>query len=133
MRRNFVPTVWGSSAWKLLHIIALSYPEKPSRGDRMRYKQFYRDFGKVLPCDSCIVNYSKHWKKYNIDDFLSSPDHLFQWTILMRNSVQKILKKPLYDAEVLKIKLLQENSNFMSKNSSGIEMASKITAYLINL
>ena len=106
---SFVPSVWGSSAWKFLHTIALSYPQKPTQQDKSDFKQFFLLLEKTLPCETCATNFKQHIKEIPIDDYLSGPHELFSWTVKMRNAVQKVLGRSLYNEESLRENLYIEN------------------------
>ena len=106
---NFIPSVWGSPAWKFLHCIALSYPAKPTQQDKSDYKQFFLLLETVLPCETCAGNFNQHIKEIPIDKHLSGPHELFSWTVKMRNAVQKVLGRSLYDEESLRNSLYTEN------------------------
>ena len=88
-RISFEPKVWGPHAWNFIHFVALSYPKNPMPKDKATYKQFYFLLGNVLPCTSCVKNYRRHWHNYPIDQYLSSPDALFEWTVIIRNAVKQ--------------------------------------------
>jgi len=106
---NFIPSVWGSGAWKFLHCIALSYPAKPSQQDKTDYKEFFLLLEKVLPCDTCSGNFNQHIKEIPIDKHLNGPHDLFSWTVKMRNAVQKELGRSLYDEVSLRNSLYVAN------------------------
>ena len=106
---SFIPTVWGSSAWKFLHTIALSYPQKPTQQDKSDYKQFFLLLEKVLPCETCADNFKQHIKEIQIDKHLNGPHELFSWTVKMRNAVQKVLGRKEYDELTLRESLYVQN------------------------
>ncbi len=85
MRKTFKPKIWGHVAWKFFHIVALSYPFNPTPYEKKLYTTFFTAFGEILPCDVCKYNYAKYLRKFPISKYLSSPDELFNWTLLMHN------------------------------------------------
>lgn len=87
IRANFNPQEWGGKAWNFIHVIAQSYPTNPTLTDKQLYKDYFRLLGRILPCESCCVNYQKHWNKYPIDDYLVGPEELFEWTVLLRQAI----------------------------------------------
>ncbi len=90
MRNNFHPSMWGESQWEFMHMVALSYPPKPTASNKRTYKSYFINLGKVLPCDVCRKNFNNHMTKtLRIDAYLSNPNRLFKWTIMLRNAVQK--------------------------------------------
>ena len=106
---NFIPSVWGSSAWKFLHIIALSFPKNASQQIKNDYKSFFLSLDKILPCEKCQKHFQKNKNKFPIEDYLNDPHDLFSWTVKIRNEVQKSLNKPLWDELKLRDSLYNEN------------------------
>lgn len=106
---NFMPHIWGGSAWKFLHIIALSYPNNPSSKDKENYKNFLLNLQNVLPCQKCCDHFRKNVSKYNINNYLSDPHKLFSWVVTIQNEVQKSLNKPLYNELKLREKYYKQN------------------------
>jgi hypothetical protein len=87
------PSLWGRCLWRTIHIIALGYPKNPTYEDVIAYKNFYENFWKVLPCQSCSINYKRHLKELPLEDFLVSKLKLFEWTVILHNLVNKELNK----------------------------------------
>ena len=106
---NFIPSVWGGAAWKFLHVVALSYPAKPTQQDKTDYKNFFLSLDKILPCETCAGHFKENIKTHNIDEYLSDPHKLFSWTVKIRNEVQTILGKPLWNEKTLRESLYNEN------------------------
>lgn len=119
LKKNFSPGIWGKQCWHIIHLIALSYPNSPNQVDKYKYKQFFWYLGEILPCEACSQNYKRHWMKYPISYYLMNSDTLLQWTILIRNEVQKELQKkfpdkyyPLYDSKKVQFYYESMKSNF---------------------
>lgn len=89
------PSIWGACLWKALHFIAIGYPKDPTFQDVTAYKEFFENLWKVLPCNSCSVNYRRHLKEIPLDGYLINNHKLFEWTFLIHNKVNEELKKPL--------------------------------------
>lgn len=81
--------IWGRPMWKSIHHIALFYPDAPDATIRKEYRTFFMNLGPVLPCYVCSQNYARHMTEIPIDDYLSSRDRLFEWTVLLHNIVNK--------------------------------------------
>ena len=58
---------WGPSGWNLLHAIAQSYPENPSKSDKSDYQIFFSTLPFVLPCIYCRRSLTDYYKKLPID------------------------------------------------------------------
>jgi hypothetical protein len=98
------PVKFGPCLWRSIHIIALGYPENPSEIDKQTYTNYYRDLWKIIPCLKCSLNYRRHWTELPIYSFLDSREHLFEWTVLLHNIVNKELgKKQISLEEAYKI------------------------------
>ena len=95
----------GPKLWKNIHNVALlEYPENPSDDDKTYYMNYYKDFWKVIPCLKCSVNYRKNWEELPITSYLESRKSLFEWTVLLHNTVNKELgKKEISLSEALAI------------------------------
>ncbi len=114
-RLNMSPSIWGEPSWLFIHSIALGYPDNPSSKDKMAYKIFFKRLGDVLPCDKCTVNYAKHSNSNRIEKYLKDSNHLFAWTVIMRNEVTKQLGKTNFiDPSVLKASLMRQNDDYES-------------------
>jgi hypothetical protein len=100
MTRSFDVAVWGPPFWETIHNVALAYPDNPSSQDKINYKQFYLNLDKVLPCTICVKYMRDIVASYDISDYLDSPTHLFEWTVLIHNAVNKHLKKPILTLDV---------------------------------
>ncbi len=80
------PSIWGESAWFYLHTVTLSYPEKPTKQDKLDMYNFFKHL--KLPCIKCQVNYKKHLKKHPITEkVLSKRERLVKWLIDIHNEV----------------------------------------------
>jgi hypothetical protein len=96
------PEIWGPHAWKILHTIAHTYPEKANYETQINIEKFISSFTELLPCEKCKIDFKKYLKKYPIKS--SSRDSLVMWMVDAHNSVNKKLNKKLFtyeDAEAL--------------------------------
>tara|TARA_B000000475_G_C15902815_1_gene409306 strand:- start:298 stop:807 length:510 start_codon:yes stop_codon:yes gene_type:complete len=87
------PNIWGPHAWIFLHTITLTYPHKPTTQDKINYKNFFINLGKVLPCPHCNNNYNIHLNQLPIDEFLTSKKSLVYWLIQIHNLTNNVLNK----------------------------------------
>ena len=93
------PKVWGKHFWYTFHIVALAYPERPTREDMQVYKEFYINFGKVLPCKKCTQHYSQHLLQLPVSNSLGSRKDLFAWTVQFHNIVNQWTGKAIWNTE----------------------------------
>lgn len=95
-RGNVAPRVWGPSMWKLMHVIALTYPDSPTEQDMQEFATFFTSLQTVLPCEGCRKGYAKlisgpHRLTRQV---MASRASLFKWTVDVHNAVnQKVGKK----------------------------------------
>ena len=88
------PNQWGKYFWNCFHLAALGYSETPTMEERDQYREFYVNFGKVLPCGKCRANYARHLAEVPIELFLFGRSQLFDWTVRVHNIVNRELNKP---------------------------------------
>lgn len=86
---------WGCPSWFVFHSFAMSYPENNeciTKTEKQNYKQFYKYFGKVLPCSLCRTSYTKFLKKTPLNaKVLRDRQSLVFWTFKIHNYVNKKL------------------------------------------
>ena len=106
---NFNPNLWGSHGWIFLQHIALSYPNIPDKETKKIYKDFFYSIQKILPCDTCALNYQDHINKIPIDKYLKNRNTLFSWIIKIHNEVNKIQNKKSLNENKIKQHYLNQN------------------------
>ena len=124
---NFNPELWGNHGWVFLQHIALSYPNQPTKEIKNIYKDFFYSIQKVLPCETCALNYNDHIHKIPIDNYLKNRNTLFSWIIKIHNEVNKIQNKKLLNENKIKQHYLNQNEpsiyinqKYLIKNNSSI-------------
>ena len=90
---------WGEYIWHTIHFVSLGYPRNPSNIDKKNYKIFYENLKNVIPCDECSKHLEETLKKIEINNFLSSREKLFEWTVLLHNEVNKLLKRKQWSVD----------------------------------
>lgn len=103
------PIMWGNSIWACIHYIALGAPAHLTQQDKQNYKNFYLMIGHVLPCQKCSHNFQKHLFEIPIDNYLSTKDQLFEWTVKLHNLVNQEQNKPQWSVEQAKLYYLNNN------------------------
>ena len=94
----FPPATWGPSAWLLIHLAALRFPDRPTAEDRRRFSAFLKSLQHVLPCDGCCKGFQKILEITNFGPAtLRSRDTLFEWTVIAHNMVNQKTGKPVRD------------------------------------
>lgn len=82
---------WGPDGWRMLHSIAINYPERPTQKQKELYKQFYENLRLVLPCIYCRNSFIVFVNDLPIDDYLQNKKTLSYWVYLMHNKVNNKL------------------------------------------
>lgn len=88
---DYDPRLWGDSGWTFLEYIALGYPDKPTNEDNEHYKQLYKSLEFTIPCKECRKNYKLHIIETPIENYLKNSSSLYEWVIIMRNKVNRLL------------------------------------------
>lgn len=91
---NIDPNLWGPSAWRFLHYITLSYPDKPVTADMDNMYVLFMGVARMLPCEKCRVEYSLLLKQKPLTkNVLSSRYNLVSWFLDIHNAVNIKLGK----------------------------------------
>ena len=106
---NFNPELWGNHGWVFLQHVALSYPNQPNKEIKKIYKDFFYSIQKVLPCETCALNYNDHINQIPIDNYLKNRNTLFSWIIKIHNEVNKITNKKMLNENKVKQYYLNQN------------------------
>lgn len=121
--------IWGKYFWKTFHLVAIGYPENPTDEQKQAYLIFYKNFGNILPCKNCSLNYNYHLNELPIESYLNSRHDLFSWTVYFHNIVNAKLGKPKMDVSLAwqyyKSGEYDKNNNENNKNIFSLE-------YIIN-
>lgn len=97
---NINPKIWGSSGWEFMHYITLAYPDNPTQEEKDNIRMFFSSVGKVLPCESCRVNFSKHLLKYPLNELvISNRNNLVRWLYNIHNEVNIMHNKEVFSFE----------------------------------
>ena len=75
---------WGPSGWKILHLVAYTYPNNPTDEEKKKYSNFYSVIDKILPCKYCRNSLKKFYKQIPIKEYLESKELLTEWIYLIQ-------------------------------------------------
>lgn len=89
------PRVWGPGAWKLIHCVTLTYPEKPTFEHKQNYRKFIYSLCDVLPCSTCAHNLREFLNENFSESILNSRTSFFQFMVDCHNAVNLSNKKPI--------------------------------------
>ncbi|POR36897.1 Sulfhydryl oxidase [Tolypocladium paradoxum] len=87
--------VLGRSTWTLLHSIAATYPETPSRSQQSDLLSFVRLFSKLYPCWVCAEDFRTYLGREV--PRVGSRDEFGKWLCGAHNDVNRKLGKPEFD------------------------------------
>ena len=94
------PNIWGPYLWFFIHTLCLEYSDNPNENDRRKIKQFFLNLGTIIPCEQCSEHYSQNLSSIsNIDNALTDSNSLFNWSVELHNSVNKMLGKKTWTNE----------------------------------
>ena len=85
---------WGANLWHILHVIAKSFPEKPTINDKNTAYQLVKYLATILPCQQCQKHYMSNFTK--VPPNLKSGKEFFIWTVKIHNSVNKLNNSKTY-------------------------------------
>lgn len=95
---GFSPETWGPSMWLMVHLIAATYPARPTPEDKERYAAFFNSLRDVLPCEGCRRGYDTILRTVPTQltpQVFASTQTLFKWTVDVHNRVNAKLGKPV--------------------------------------
>jgi hypothetical protein len=64
---GMLTSVWGPSAWHLLHTMSFNYPINPTKEDKKHYRNFVLSLKWTLPCGKCRKNLLKNFQKLPLE------------------------------------------------------------------
>lgn len=83
----------GRATWTLLHAVAASYPDKPSRDQKKAAAELVGALAKLYPCAECADHLRGHLAARPLD--ASSGPALRAWACALHNDVNADLGKPV--------------------------------------
>ncbi|WWC73479.1 uncharacterized protein I206_107449 [Kwoniella pini CBS 10737] len=89
----------GRSAWKVLHLMTLRYPDEPTEDDRQALKSYFYLFSRLYPCGECATEFQALLKEYPPQT--GSRKSASLWLCHVHNLVNERLGKPEFDCLTL--------------------------------
>ena len=91
---GMLTSVWGPSLWHYLHTMSFNYPVKPSKQDKINYKNFVYSLKTNLPCKYCRINMKKNLKSVPLNnDALKNRENFSKWMFRLHEHINKMLGK----------------------------------------
>ncbi len=91
---GMLTSVWGPSAWHLLHTISFNYPVSPTCDQKRDYRDFILSLKNVLPCGKCRINLRKNFKRLPLKwKNMESRTTFSRYVYDLHEVINKMLKK----------------------------------------
>ena len=87
----------GRNTWSLLHSIAASYPNEPTKEDKQQVTNFLYGLANLFPCKICGSHLLKMLNKEGVH--ADSREELVNYICKIHNIVNKVLNKPQFDCK----------------------------------
>lgn len=115
------PDKWGPHGWKFIHYVTLGYPDKPTKEDKNKYKNFFISLSDVIPCMLCKMNYKDHLNEIPIDDsVLKNKESMMEWGIKVHNLVNKSNNKKIISVND-GINMIKNDNDTCKENFTNME------------
>ena len=91
---GMLTSVWGPSAWHLLHTMSFNYPVEPTQEQKHHYRNFVLNLKNVLPCKYCRINLKTNLKELPITmDCMKSRDTFSRYIYNLHELINRKLNK----------------------------------------
>ena len=87
----------GRNTWSILHSIAASYPNEPTKEDKQQVTNFLYGLANLFPCKICGSHLLKMLNKEGVH--ADSREELVNYICKIHNIVNKVLNKPQFDCK----------------------------------
>ena len=91
---GMLTTVWGPSMWHYLHTMSFNYPVKPTKMEKIKYRNFMLGLQYVLPCGHCRKNLKNNFKAYPLTmNCMKNRDSFSRYVYKLHETINKMLGK----------------------------------------
>jgi hypothetical protein len=91
---GMLTSVWGPSAWHLLHTMSFNYPVEPTPEQKHHYRNFVLSLKNVLPCKYCRMNLKTNLKELPLTmDCMKNRDTFSRYIYNLHELINRKLKK----------------------------------------
>lgn len=91
---GMLTSVWGPSAWHLLHTMSFNYPVNPTCDDKRYYRNYVLNLQHVLPCGKCRLNLKKNFAKLPLrPEYMRNRATFSKYIYKLHELVNKMLGK----------------------------------------
>jgi hypothetical protein len=91
---GMLTSVWGPSAWHLLHTMSFNYPVEPTQEQKHHYRNFVLNLKNVLPCKYCRMNLKTNLKELPLTmDCMKNRDTFSRYIYNLHELINRKLNK----------------------------------------
>jgi hypothetical protein len=91
---GMLTSVWGPSAWHLLHTMSFNYPVEPTQEQKHHYRNFVLNLKNVLPCKYCRINLKTNFKELPLTmECMKNRDTFSRYIYNLHELINRKLKK----------------------------------------
>ena len=91
---GMLTSVWGPSAWHLLHTMSFNYPVEPTQEQKHYYRNFVLNLRNVLPCKYCRMNLKTNLKELPLTmECMKNRDTFSRYIYNLHELINRKLKK----------------------------------------
>ena len=91
---GMLTSVWGPSAWHLLHTMSFNYPVEPTQEQKHHYRNFVLNLKNVLPCKYCRMNLKTNLKELPLTmECMKSRDTFSRYIYNLHELINRKLNK----------------------------------------
>jgi hypothetical protein len=100
---GYDPRVFGPTFWTTMHLVAHSFPSKPTARDAKRYARFFDAIADVLPCVTCRAHFQRQLQATPFPDGVPTRRRVAKWLYRHHCKVTKRVSpnKPSPDFEAV--------------------------------
>lgn len=92
---GLITKIWGGATWISNHAITFGYPLEPTEEQKLKYKNYFKSLGDVLPCKYCRESYQKFITTGDTaltDEALTNRESLSRWFYRVHEAVNHKLE-----------------------------------------
>jgi hypothetical protein len=103
--------VWGPLGWMTLHSASTSYPEAPTLAEKQLVSSWIEMFRDTITCPHCRDHFAEIHANYKrvYPNYLDSRQNFAMFVFRAHNTVNRRLKKPIYETVAACMERLKEN------------------------
>ena len=123
--------VWGPLGWMTLHSITTSYSETPTLAEKQLMTSWLEMFRDTITCPHCKEHFGEMYANYKrvYPNYLNSRQDFAMFAFRCHNTVNRRLKKPIYESVTACMERLRENVKSRSARDYRIAYLNHVTRF----